>query len=120
MQFMLMCCFDEARWSALAEEQRAKIMQDYKTWIDEHVANGKYLGGGKLDESMTASTLRKQDRELRVTDGPFAESREQIGGFHLIECADRDAALVIAEGIPTLPFGGTVEVRPLLARLGAQ
>lgn len=58
-----------------------------------------------------ASTLRSKNGRPVVTDGPFAETKEQLGGYHLIECADRDEAVSIASGIPTLRIGGTVEVR---------
>lgn len=114
MQFMLLCCFDESRWSALPEGERATIMQAYEQWIQAQAANGTYLAGGKLDESSRACTVRGGNGKVAAVDGPFAETKEQIGGYHIIECADRDAAIAIAGGIPTLPAGGRIEVRPLL------
>lgn len=118
MQFLLMCCFDEQRWNALPEAQRDDIMQKYKEWVDDQVSAGHYLTGGKLDASPTANTVREQNGKSVVTDGPFSEAKEQIGGFHVIECADRDAAVAIAGTIPTLPAGGTIEVREQLWGLG--
>ncbi|MBW3567664.1 MAG: YciI family protein [Proteobacteria bacterium] len=118
MQYMLLCCFDESRWSGLSENQRAEIMQAYEEWVEDHVASGHYLAGGKLDESNKATTLRVQDARPVLKDGPFSEAKEQIGGFHVIECRDRKEAVAIAQKIPTLPAGGTVEIRPLLRSTG--
>jgi hypothetical protein len=67
-----------------------------------------------LDQSANAVTVRKRDDKPMLTDGPFAEPKEQLGGFHLIECADRDEAVSIALRILTFAVGGTIEVRPLL------
>lgn len=118
MQFLLMCCFDETRWNALAGDERAKIMDAYQAWVTDLVESGHYKSGGKLDQSGTASTLRQPDGKPRAVDGPFSEAREQIGGFHVLECRDRDEALALAQKIPTLPAGGTIEVRPMLRELG--
>lgn len=115
MQFMLFCCFAESAWQALPQEERDEIMSKYHAWIAEQQAAGRYLAGGKLDESDTAHTLRKRDGRDVITDGPFAETREQTGGYHLIECRDREEAFRIAGGIPTLPAGGVVEVREQFA-----
>lgn len=117
MQFMLMCSFDETRWNALPERERDTIMDAYRQWVDRFAASGHHVGGGKLDDSATARTVRHASGKAAVTDGPFAETREQIGGFHIIECRDQDEAVRIAQEIPTLPAGGAVEVRPLLYSL---
>jgi hypothetical protein len=118
MQFLLMCCFDEQRWNALPEAQRDDIMKKYGQWVEHQTAAGHYLAGGKLDASPTANTVRQRNGKAVVVDGPFSEAKEQIGGFHVIECADRDAAIAIAQTIPTLPAGGTIEVREQLWALG--
>lgn len=118
MQYLLMCCFDETRWNSIPETQREQVMRDYDQWVRDHVASGQYLDGGKLDSSHAATTVREHGGKPLLTDGPFAEAREQIGGFHLLECESREAAIAIAQRIPTLPVGGTVEVRPMLWRLG--
>lgn len=88
-------------------------------WVDAQVKAGHYVTGGNLDTSITASTVRKPHGDTVVVDGPFSEAREQIGGFHVIECKDRAAALAVAETIPTLPAGGTIEVREQLYQLGS-
>ena len=113
MQYLLLCCFDEARWNRLSRNRRDQIMQEYREVLDDLVARGHYRAGGKLEPSATATTLRERDGKPVVTDGPFAETKEQLGGYHLVECRDLDEALAIARRIPTLPAGGAVEVRPL-------
>lgn len=119
MRFVLLCCSDEEHWSALTEAKQDEIMAAYRRWVDEQVAAGRYVSGGKLAASGTATTVRKQDGKPVLVDGPFSEAKEQIGGFHVVECRDRDEAIAIAQGIPTLPVGGTVEVRPQLYTLGS-
>lgn len=114
MQYMLLCSFDESRWNAIPESQRDAIMQDYGSFIETHIENGSYLGGGKLDGSNAATTLRQKNGKVVITDGPFAETKEQLGGYHIVECANETEALEIARRIPTLPAGGTIEIRPLL------
>ncbi|MHB8494967.1 MAG: YciI family protein [Casimicrobiaceae bacterium] len=89
------------------------MMQEYREVLDALVASDHYRAGGKLEPSATATTLRERDGKPVVTDGPFAETKEQLGGYHLVECRDLDEALAIARRIPTLPAGGAIEVRPL-------
>jgi hypothetical protein len=113
VKFLLLCCFDEKQWEALPESRRDGIMREYGELMETLDKNGRRLAGVKLQPVAAATTLRVRNGKLVVTDGPYAEPKEQLGGFHLIECDDFDEAMAIAERIPTLPFGGTVEVRPL-------
>jgi hypothetical protein len=89
-------------------------MDEYGTLIRELKSSGKLVSGAKLDDTASAVTVRQENGLAAITDGPFAETKEQLGGYHLIECADRDEAVSIALRIPTLPVGGTIEVRPLI------
>jgi hypothetical protein len=114
MQYLLMCCGDEALWANLPDAERAKIMGEYGQLIHELKTSGRLLAGAQLDRSASAVTVRARNGKPSITDGPFAETKEQLGGYHLIECKDRDEAVSIALRIPTLPAGGTIEVRPLL------
>ena len=114
MQYLLMCCINEAQWGKLPDSQRDTIMDQYVKLIHELKESGRLLAGGKLDRSASAVTVREKNGKPVVTDGPFAETREQLGGYHVIECNDREEAVSIARRIPTLPVGGTIEVRPLL------
>ena len=111
MQYMLMCCFDERAWDSLPEAPRDEIMRDYGVWIQQLVDTGRFRGGAKLELAPSAKTVRMKDGKTVFTDGPFAETKEQFGGYHVIECQDLAEALSIAARIPTLPAGGTVEVR---------
>lgn len=113
MQYMLLCCIDEALWNGLSEDRREAVMDDYNALVREMVDSGHYRGGGKLQPSHTATTVRESSGEVVFTDGPYAETKEQLGGYHIVECADLDEALGIARRIPPLRVGGTVEVRPL-------
>src|SRR5262245_36183186 len=111
MQYLLMCGIEERRWEALLEAERARIMDEYGTLVHELKASGRLLGGAKLDGSASAVTVRLQGGKTVVTDGPFAETKEQLGGYHLVECKDRDEAIAIARRIPALAAGGFIEVR---------
>ena len=86
-------------------------MRDYGVWIQQLVDTGRFRGGAKLELAPSAKTVRMKDGKTVFTDGPFAETKEQFGGYHVIECQDLAEALSIAARIPTLPAGGTVEVR---------
>jgi hypothetical protein len=114
MQYLLMCCFDEAQWAKLPEAERASIMDEYGNLVHELKKSGRLLAGAKLDRSASAVTVRKKNGKAVITDGPFAETKEQLGGYHLIECKDRDEAVSIALRFPTLAVGGTFEVRAVL------
>lgn len=113
MHFLLLCCFDERRWNDLPQSRRDDIMQSYGAWIDEMATQGRYVGGAKLAAAATAICVSAAAGKPTMTDGPFAETKEQLGGYHILDCTDRHEALVHAARIPTLPAGGTVEVRPL-------
>jgi hypothetical protein len=110
---MLMCCFDEKRWQALPEAERARIMQGYGEWTQATSRSGHLRVTGKLQSTSAATTLREKHGKRVLTDGPFAETKEQMGGYHVIECKDLDEAISIASRIPTLASGGAIEVRPL-------
>lgn len=119
MQYMLMCCFDEKQWQEISQPQRDGIMSKYGEVVESLVRSGHYVAGGKLQSTSAATTVRGRNGKPAVTDGPFAETKEQLGGYHLIECRDLDEAISIAKRIPTIPFGGAVEVRPLERTLEA-
>jgi len=114
MQYMLMCCFEESRWMKLPDSERGRIMDEYGKLIHELRERGVLLSGAKLDGVSSAMTVRSKNAIAVVTDGPFAETKEQLGGYHVVECHNQDEAIAIAQRIPTLAAGGIVEVRPLL------
>jgi hypothetical protein len=114
MQYLLMCCFDEDRWEKIPEPERDRIMREYGELQRSLRTSGQYRAGAKLCSSGCATTVREKDGKPVVTDGPFAETKEQLGGYHLIDCKDLDEAISIALRIPTLRAGGAIEVRPLV------
>ena len=113
MRYLLLCCFDEKRWKEIPESKRGGIMREYGELLQDLDKSGQHLASAKLQSSSAATTVRGRNGKPVVTDGPFAETKEQLGGYHLVECVDLDEAIAIAKRIPTLPYGGTVEVRPL-------
>jgi hypothetical protein len=113
-RYLLLCCFDEKRWAQLPDSQRDSIMRDYGELLQSLDRSGQLLSSAKLKPVSTAATVRAKNGKPTVIDGPFAETKEQLGGYHLLECKDLDEAIAVAKRIPTIPHGGTVEVRQLL------
>ncbi len=113
MQYLLMCCFEEKLWEKVPAREREGIMQQYGELVQALVRSGHYVAGAKLQSASSAITVRGSNGKTAVTDGPFAETKEQLGGYHVVECKDLDEAISIAQRIPTLRAGGTVEVRPV-------
>jgi hypothetical protein len=114
MRYLLLCCFDEKRWDDIPETQRDGIMRDYGELMRSLGESGQHIASGRLQQSSTAATVRKSGGKLSVTDGPFAETKEQFGGYHVVDCKDREQAISIAKRIPTILHGGVVEVRALM------
>lgn len=113
MQYLLLCCFNEAKWEALPESERGRIMAEYGSWVDGLKKSGHLRGGAKLDACARAVTVRAKEGKPLIVDGPFAETKEQLGGYHVVECKDCAEAVSLAQRIPTLPAGGVVEVRAI-------
>ena len=114
MKYMVMCCIEEAHWDRLSEAERDKVMHDYGAWVQDTERAGQHLASAQLQPSNAATTLRMKNGRLAITDGPFAETKEQFGGYHLLECRDLNEAIALARRIPTLRVGGTIEIRPVL------
>jgi hypothetical protein len=116
MQYLLLIYEAEADWNALAEGARQKIYKQYMDLVDDLQKNGgKYLGGHQLQPIGTAKTVRIRNGKKAVTDGPFAETKEQLGGYFLVEAKDLDEAMAIAARIPGAQMG-SIEVRPVVMR----
>lgn len=114
MRYLLLCCTNEHDWNGLPATERDEIMKEYRNWMQDLDRAGGHIASAQLQPTATAATVRMKGGKHLFTDGPFAETKEQLGGYHLIECADMGKAKAIAARIPTLRVGGTVEVRPLL------
>jgi hypothetical protein len=107
---MLLVYLDE---NSLSEAERTQCYEDSAQLTRELSSQGKYLGAGPLHPTTTATSVRVREGKRLVTDGPFAETREQLGGYYLVDATDLDEALKIAERIPGAKHG-TVEIRPVL------
>jgi hypothetical protein len=113
MKYLLTIYADESRYATMTPEDSAALMQAYGAFGQEAQAAGVMLGGEGLQPTATATTVRVRDGETLLTDGPFAETREQLGGYYLLDCADLDEANRWAAKIPDAA-GGAVEVRPVM------
>ncbi len=109
---MLLICRDEPAWDKLSVSERQQIYGETLELSEELTLRGQYLGGFPLHPSSSATSVRVRDGKRLVTDGPFAETREQLGGYMLIDVKDLDAAIAIAARIP-LARTSTVEIRPV-------
>ena len=113
MKYLLALISEEGGMEDASPEEMKAVMDAWSAYSQNAVDNGAFLAGEGLQPSATASTVRiKEGNEPAVTDGPFAESKEQLGGFYLLECRDLDDALEYAKKIPFRD--GWVEVRPVM------
>lgn len=110
MKYMLLIYHDE---KALSEEERQACYAESLQLAHEIQSRGQYLGANPLEPTAMATCVRVREGKRIVTDGPFAETREQLGGYFLIEAGNLDEAIAIAERIP-MARKGTVEVRPVI------
>jgi|SRR5215471_1273552 len=115
MKYILLIYQDEKRWNAVDEVEQQRIYAEFGKLREQLVARGQYLDGSQLQRAMVATSIRIRDGKELVTDGPFAETREQLGGYFLIEVNSEADAIVIAKQIP-IARTGTVEVRALVDR----
>jgi hypothetical protein len=113
MKYVLALISEEGGMEDASPEEMKAVMDRWNSYTKNSVDNGAFIAGEALQPSATATTVTiKEGKEPVVTDGPFAESKEQLGGFYLLECKDLDEAIEYAKGIPFRD--GTVEVRPVM------
>ena len=115
MQYLMLIYHTETEFGKRSESDQTVIYQEYGQLREDLVAKGKFLGGNQLAMTTTATTVRVRDGKRVVTDGPFAETKEQLGGYFLIDANDLDEAIAIAARIPSARTG-TIEVRPIVVR----
>ncbi len=113
MQYLLMIYDPEKKWATMPEAERNALMGEYMKFTSDIKASKHFLAGDALQPTHTATTVRVRDGKTATTDGPFAETREQLGGYYLIEAKDLDEATMIAAKIPSARFG-SIEVRPVM------
>jgi hypothetical protein len=110
VKYMLMFISDDSNW----DPSKPEIQEAYQRvgqWFDEHTKSGKITGGEELKGTNTATTVRRQNGKITVTDGPFIEAKESIGGYALVDVKDLDEAIAMARTWPVL---STIEIRPLV------
>jgi hypothetical protein len=108
MRYALLICTDENDLSTQGED----LLPQYGAWSDEMGKRGVLQGGERLRPTATATTVQVRDNQVLTSDGPFAETKEQLGGFFLVDCGDLDEAIEIASKLPGARHG-TIEVRPI-------
>jgi hypothetical protein len=113
MQYMLLIYGDESSWDSRSDQERGQIFQAYGAFTEELRQSGSMVAGDALQPTQTATTVRVQDGETLTTDGPFAETKEQLGGYYLIEADSLDEAIEWAAKVPGARHG-SVEVRPVM------
>lgn len=111
MQYLLMIYGDEAAVHGTTPEEGKAMGEAYARFTQDIVQSGHLKGGDQLKPSNTATTIRRGDGNSLMTDGPFAETREQLAGYYIVEASDLDEAIAIADRIPFT--NGAVEVRPI-------
>jgi hypothetical protein len=104
---------NEKRWSTMTEANRNAEMAEYTTFTEDIQKSGKLVAGDALQPTTTATTVRVREGKRLTTDGPFAETKEQLGGYYLVNAKDLDEALAVAARIPAARTG-SIEVRPIM------
>jgi hypothetical protein len=112
MKYAILIYSDETIWEKMTDAERGRIIAGYGAVSEDLKRRGQFVLGEPLDAIATASTVRLRDGKTLVTDGPFAETKEQLGGLYVVDVPDLDAALAIAGRLPSASVG-SIEVRPI-------
>ncbi len=112
MRYALLICGDEKAMEATSPEEASTTLNEYLAFGEEMGKRGVLGGGERLWPTTDATTVRVRDGEVLTSDGPFAETKEQMGGFYLVDCKDLDEAIDVASKIPGAR-DGSIEVRPI-------
>jgi hypothetical protein len=113
VQYLLLIYENEAGFANMSEAEQGKIFEEYMDYSNRIQKSGHYVAGEALQPTASATTVRVKNGKTLTTDGPFAETREQLGGFYLVEAKDLDEAIALAAGIPGARTG-SIEVRPIM------
>ena len=116
MKYLCLIYSDETIWPKLPKADMEQMMAEYMAFSEAIQKSGQYLGANRLQPTQTATTVRIRNGQLSTTDGPFAETKEQLGGYYLVEARDLNDAIQVAAKIPGARVG-SIEVRPI-AELG--
>jgi hypothetical protein len=112
MRYMLLIYEPESSFETMPADERGKVFGEYMAFTDDIRRSGQYVAGAPLQPTPTATTVRVTNGKTITTDGPFAETREQLGGYYLIEAKDLDEAIALASRIPAARTG-SIEIRPI-------
>ncbi len=112
MKYLCLIYHDENSWAALPDDEVEAMMTEFRAFGESIRKSGHFLAGHQLAPARAAATVRVRNGRMSATDGPYAETKEQLGGYYLIEAADLNDAMQIASRIPSARVG-SVEVRPL-------
>ena len=113
MQYLLMIYANEAEYGKIDPATLQKVYEEYGTFTQSIVKSGNFKAGDRLQPTTTATTIRIRDGKTMTTDGPFAETREQLAGYYLVDAKDLDTAIGLAARIPGAKTG-SIEVRPIM------
>ena len=114
MRYMLLIYDDEKGRAKMSEQERGAIFQQYGEFTQSIQTSGAFQAGAPLQPTSTATTVRMKNGKTVTTDGPFAETKEQLGGYYIVESKNLDDAIAIASRIPSARVGGSIEVRPIM------
>ena len=114
MRYLMLVYRDEKRWTEASDAERKQLWLECSAYGEEITRSGHLLAGAPLQPVATATTLRTNGSQLTITDGPFAETKEVLAGYHLVECKDLDEAIAVGSRFPGLRMGSSLEIRPLL------
>ncbi|HUL42772.1 MAG TPA: YciI family protein [Bacteroidota bacterium] len=112
MKYLCLIYSDESQWRTMPKEEMGKMSADYFAFTEGIIRSGNFIAGNPLQPTNTATTVRVRNGKLSATDGPFAETKEQLGGYYLIDAKDLNHAIQIAAKIPG-SLVGSIEVRPI-------
>jgi hypothetical protein len=112
MEYLLLIYSDEKIWEGMPQPEMQAIFGEYHAFTEDIKKSGRYKGGNPLQPTSTATTVRVKGGKTLTTDGPFAETKEQLGGYYLVEAKDLDEAIALAARIPSARMG-SIEVRPI-------
>ena len=112
MRYLLLICDDESAFDMVSPEDQKAMLEEYGTFAEEMGRRGVLQGGERLRPTTDATTVRVRDGKVLTSDGPFAETKEQMGGYFVVDCKDIDEAIEVAAKIPGARVG-SIEVRPI-------
>lgn len=115
MQYAFLIYANQEVYAAMTQEEHSALLQEYQAFIQEVVKRDMMRGGDQLQSPGTATTVRIRNAQKLITDGPFAETKEQLAGYFVLQCKDLDEALALAERMPDAKHG-SIEIRPVVER----